>query len=63
MHHTRSAILMLKIVLACFAILALTRFFVGTEAGLSNGLALTQAEYTAALGDPQAEARRLVQAH
>jgi hypothetical protein len=54
---------MLKIVLACFAILALTRFFVGTEAALSNGLALTQTEYQAALGDPQGEPRRVVQAH
>jgi hypothetical protein len=63
MHQTCSAIFMLKIVLACFAILALTRFFVGTEAALSNGLALTQTEYQAALGDPQGEPRRVVQAH
>jgi len=46
MHQTCSAIFMLKIVLACFAILA-----------------LTQTEYQAALGDPQGEPRRVVQAH
>jgi hypothetical protein len=64
MHQADSAMFTLKLVLACFAILALTRLFVGMEAALSNGLALSQAEYIAAVtpetGPP---ARRVVQAH
>jgi hypothetical protein len=65
MHKTDSAMFTLKLVLACFAILALTRLFVGAEAALSNGLALSQAEYIAAVGSPETgpPARLLVQAH
>jgi hypothetical protein len=42
------------------AVLIVTRFFVGCEAALSNGLALTEAEYVAALGSPPAEPPHIV---
>jgi hypothetical protein len=61
MQQNNSPLLILKVLWACFVILALTRLSVGYEAAL----ALTEAEYIAALEEAPAghPARVVVQAH
>jgi hypothetical protein len=63
MQQNNSPLLILKVLWACFVILTLTRLSVGYEATLWNGLALTEAEYIAALDNSPAQHPRLVQAH
>jgi hypothetical protein len=62
--QNRSALLILKVLWASLAVLTLTRLSVGFEAALSNGLALTQAEYIAAIESPATQPPHvMVQAH
>ena len=52
----------LKVVVACCAVVGLTAFFVGTEARVPNGLALSNAEEATDAGQQQPP-RVVVEAH
>jgi len=64
MHRNDSGIFTLRLVFACLATAAVTAVLVGTEARISNGLALTDAEYMMAVGasDHEPGHRTLVEA-
>jgi hypothetical protein len=50
MYRANWGIFTLKLIFACLATGAVTAALVGTEARISNGLALTDAEYVMAVG-------------
>ena len=61
MHQNNWTIFTFKLIFACLAIGAITAVLVSTEAQISNGLALTDAEYVMAVGAPdRAPTRRIV---
>ena len=60
MQRNNWTILALKFAFACLATAAITAFMVGTEARITNGLALTDAEHMMATGASQVAPSRLV---
>ena len=63
MQRNNWTILALKLAFACLATVAITAFLVGTEARITNGLALTNAEYMIAVEAPDvAPSRHVVEA-
>jgi hypothetical protein len=61
MHQNNWTIFALKLIFACLAIGTITAVLVGTEAQISNGLALTDADYMMAVGaEDRAPTSRIV---